>query len=242
MIKKIFFFGLFVFAFVHATHAQEYYRFKADFSIKEKFVGDEKGQLITGTVYFDKNTHKVYHDIRFPAREKWLNHDTTMYKIVADTLASKRTILPFGEMSVYNMILSQQLNDFGLNSGGYDLTSVEEGANGQTTSIWNPKKELKALLGKVVLMQEQKRVTGVAMYTTTDELAAKFYFKDYQLIEDLPVPGKIYQVFYIKEKTNEKDVSERKEKEFNRIITYKNIVINQQDEDEIYDFKLPDLK
>lgn len=232
MIKKIIPFLVLVFWGNSFVQAQEYYRFKADFSIKEKFVGDEKGQLITGTVYFDKNTRKVYHDIRFPAREKWLNHDTTMYKVVADTLASKRTTLPFGEFSVYNMILSQQLNDFGLNSGGYDLASVEEGANGQTTSTWNPKKELKELLGKVVLMQEQKRVTGVAIYAPTGELQGKFYFADYQMVEDLPVPGKIYQVFYPKETG----------KEFNRIITYKNIVINQQDEDEVYDFKLPDLK
>ncbi len=232
MIKKIVLFWVLLLTCNYVAQAQEYYRFRADFSIKEKFVGDEKGQLITGTVYYDKNSRKVCHDIRFPAREKWLNLDTTMYKIVADTVASKRTTLPFGEFSVYNMILSQQLNDFGLSSGGYDLASVEEGANGQTTSTWTPKKELNEILGKVVLMQEQKRVTGVAIYATTGEIQGKFYFTDYQMVEDLPVPGKIYQVFYPKESG----------KEFNRIITYKNIVINQQEQDEVYDFKLPDFK
>jgi hypothetical protein len=231
MIMRIFLSISLIFLFFLPIQAQDYFRFKSDFSIKEKMVGEEKGQLITGTVYYDKNVRKVNHDIRFPARERWLNFDTTMYRMVADTFVSKRTTMPFGEFSVYNMILSQQLNDFGMGKGGYDLSSVEDGTGGQTISTWKPIEALKELVGKVVLVQEQKRVTAVAFYSEKDEIKGKFYLKEYQLVEGLPVPGKIFQIFYLPEN-----------KEYNRIITFKNVVINQEGEDEKYDYKLPDIR
>jgi hypothetical protein len=230
MNKKALLFLLTLVAFTQAS-AQDYYRFKADFSIKEKFVGEEKGQLITGTVFFDNNTKKVCHDIRFPARERWINHDTFMYRFVSDTFVSKRGTLPFAEFSMYKMILSQQLGDFGLDKGGYTLAKVENGENGQTTSTWAPQPALKELIGNVVIVQEKKQVAAVALYSPTDSIQAKYYLKDYQLVEGLPVPTKIYQIFYFKDG-----------REQNRIITYKNVVINQEGEDEIYDFRLPDTQ
>ncbi len=218
--------------FVHSyLGAQDYYRFKADFSIKEKFINEEKGQLITGTVYFDGNTKKVCHDIRFPARERWVNQDTLMYRLVNDTLAGRRATIPFAEFSMYKMILSQQLSDFGLSKNGYTLKNVENGDNGQTTSTWAPEDAFKELIGNIVIVQEKKQVSAMAVYSPTDTLTAKYYFKEYQLVEGLPVPTKIYQIFYFKDG-----------REQNRIITYKNVIINQEDEDEIYDFRLPDTK
>lgn len=209
--------------------AQEYFRFRADFSIKEKIVGDTQGQLILGVVYYDKSVHKVNHFIRFPEKEAWLIQDTTMYRVVNDSLKSKSTIPPFGEFSMYNMILSQQLTDFGLAKGGYILANVEESGNGKTTSTWEPKEQLKAYLGKVIILQEQKRVSGVAFYDKEGLLQGKFYFQDYQIMEGLPVPTKILQKLFLPEK-----------KEFNRIITFTNVIINQDSEDEKYDFRLPD--
>lgn len=208
--------------------AQEYFRFKADFSIKEKIVGEEKGKLITGTVYYDANTRKVIHEITFPERETWINHDTLMYRIIKDSLVSKTVTGQIGEFSMYNMILSQQLNDFGLGQGGYTLAKVEESTEGKTTSTWEPIQQLKELLGKIILIQENKRVSAVAMFSVENLLRSKFYFQDYQIIEDLPVPGKIYQIAYLPDN-----------KEFNRITTYKNIIINQDAENEKYDYRIP---
>ncbi len=230
MNKKVILLFLFVLPCLSAI-AQDYYRFRADFSIKEKFVSDEKGQLITGTIFFDSNSKKVCHDIKFPAKERWINHDTLMYRIVNDTLAGRRATIPFAEFSMYKMILAQQLSDFGLDKSGYTLKNVENGENGQTTSTWIPEVALKDIVGKVIIVQEKKQISAVAMYSPTDTIAAKYYFKEYQLVEGLPVPTKIYQIYYFKDG-----------REQNRIITYKNVIINQEDEDEIYDFRLPDTK
>ncbi len=86
---------------------------------------------------------------------------------------------------------------------------------------------MKSYLGPVSLAQEQKRLTAAAFYDKDQKLVSKFYFQDYSIQNGLAVPGKIYQIFY------------RPEGEFVRIMTLKNILINQTDEDSTYDFVPP---
>jgi hypothetical protein len=210
------------------TRAQEYYRFRADFSIKEKNKGDAQGKLITGVVYYDKNQRKINHNVRFPAREEWLLHDTTMYRMVADTLVSKRTIIPIVEYSMYSMILNQQLADYGMAKTGYELEGVEEAGEGKVLSTWLPPQQVRHLLGKVLIMQSQKRIDALAFYDKDDKVTGKFYFKEYAAVSDLQVPGKIYQITYLPDGG-----------EFTRILEFKNVVVNEASDDEKYDFRLP---
>lgn len=209
-----------------ALVAQEFYRFKSDFSIKEKESGKDQGRLITGTIYFDKNLHKTVYDIRFPEPEQWLVRDTFMYRKKADTLISSQVVPPVGEFSIFNMILSQQLTDFGLAKVGYTPGEVQQDGN-QVIAQWMPPEHFKAYLGPVTLASEQKRLTAAAFFDKDQKLVSKFYFQEYSVQSGLPVPGKIYQIYY------------RESGEFVRIMTLKNIIINQTDEDHIYDFDQP---
>lgn len=204
----------------------EFYRFKSDFSIKEKEAGKDQGRLITGAIYYDKNLHKTVYQIRFPEPEKWMVRDTFMYRMKADTLVSQQMVPPVGEFSIFNMILSQQLNDFGLAKVGYTPGEVQQEGN-QVISKWLPPEQLKAHLGPVSMAQENKRLSAAAFYDKDEHLISKFYFQDYSVQNGLPVPGKIYQIFY------------RPEGEFVRIMTLKNILINQANEDSTYDFATP---
>ena len=219
---------LFLLAFsTNALQAQsDFYRFKSDFSIKEKEAGKDQGRLITGSIYYDKNLHKTVYDIRFPEPEQWLVRDTFMYRMKADTLVSQQMVPPVGEFSIFNMILSQQLNDFGLAKVGYTPGDVQQEGN-QVIAQWLPPEQLKTYLGPVSMAQENKRLTAAAFYDKDKKLVSKFYFQDYTVQNGLPVPGKIYQIFY------------RETGEFVRIMTLKNIIINQADEENIYDFAIP---
>lgn len=208
------------------TAQSEFYRFKADFSIKEKESGKDQGRLITGSIYYDKNLHKTVYDIRFPEPEQWLVRDTFMYRMKADTLVSQQMVPPVGEFSIFNMILSQQLNDFGLAKVGYTPGDVQQDGN-QVIAQWLPPEQLKTYLGPVSMAQENKRLNAAAFYDKEKKLVSKFYFQDYTLQSGLPVPGKIYQIFY------------RETGEFVRIMTLKNIIINQADEENTYDFVIP---
>ena len=208
------------------TAQTEFYRFKSDFSIKEKESGKDQGRLITGAIYYDKNLHKTVYNIRFPEPEQWLVRDTFMYRMKADTLVSQQMVPPVGEFSIFNMMLSQQLNDFGLSKVGYTPGDVQQNGN-QVIAQWLPPEQLKSYLGPVSLAQEQKRLSAAAFYDKDQKLVSKFYFQDYSVQNGLAVPGKIYQIFY------------RPEGEFVRIMTLKNIQINQTDEDSTYDFVTP---
>lgn len=222
--------GLFLLLFSAArTDAQDFFRFRAEFSIKEKTVGAEQGTLVTGTVYYDKNTRKLLHEVQFPEREQWLVQDTVLFRIIADTVNNRRTVAPFGEYSVYHMILNQQLHDFGLAKGGFVLSEVEDAGNGSTVSTWSPPEQAKKLMGNIVIMQEQKRTTAIAFYSPEGKVLSKFYFKDYQIIDGLPTPCKIYQIFFATDGS-----------ELNRIITFKNVLVNEATHDEKYDYRLPD--
>lgn len=218
---------LFLLAFLANTlQAQDFYRFKSDFSIKEKESGKDQGRLITGAIYYDKNLHKTAYHIRFPEPEQWLVRDTFMYRMKADTLAAQQIVPPVGEFSIFNMILSQQLNDFGLAKVGYTPGDVQQEGS-QVISQWLPPDQFKAYLGPVTMAQENKRISAAAFYDKDSKLVSKFYFQDYSVQNGLPVPGKIYQIFY------------RPEGEFVRIMILKNIIINQTDEDSTYDFDIP---
>ncbi|MBK6995511.1 MAG: hypothetical protein IPH31_11495 [Lewinellaceae bacterium] len=212
---------------INGIQAQtEFYRFKSDFSIKEKEAGKDQGRLITGAIYYDKNLHKTVYNIRFPEPEQWLVRDTFMYRMKADTLASQQIVPPVGEFSIFNMILSQQLNDFGLAKVGYTPGDVQQDGN-QVISQWLPPEQFKAYLGPVTMAQENKRLSAAAFYDKEKKLVSKFYFQDYTMENGLPIPGKIYQIFY------------REAGEFVRVMTLKNIIINQADEDSTYDFVVP---
>lgn len=212
---------------IEAAQAQsEFFRFKSDFSIKEKEAGKDQGRLIMGTVRYDRNLRKTAYDIRFPEPERWLVRDTFMFRLKADTLVSQQIVPPVGEFSIFNMILSQQLNDFGLAKVGYTPGEVQQEDN-QVISQWLPPAQFKAYLGPVTMAQENKRLTAAAFYDKDQKLVSKFYFQEYSVENGLPVPGKIYQIFY------------REEGEFVRLMTLKNITINQADEDRDYDFDIP---
>lgn len=219
--------ALLMFFSAGALSAQsEFFRFKSDFSIKEKESGKDQGRLITGTLYYDKNLHKTTYQIRFPEPEKWLVRDTFLFQLKADTLVSKKTVPPLGEFSIFAMILSQQLNDFGLARMGYKPGAIQQDGQ-QVISEWLPPEQFKTYLGPVSMAQENKRLVAAAFYDKDKKMVSKFYFQDYTVEDGLAIPGKIYQIFY------------REEGEYYRIMTLKNCKINQSNENEIYDFDTP---
>ncbi len=204
----------------------DFYRFKSDFSIKEKETAKDQGRLVTGSIYYDKNLQKTAFYVRFPEIETWLVRDTFMYCIRADTVALQKVVSPLNEFSIFNLILSQQLSDFGLSRMGYTPGDVQQDGE-QVISEWIPPESHKTKAGKLMLAQQNKRLKAVAIRTVDGKDAAKIYFQDYTMQNGLPVPGKIYQMFYLETG------------EFVRIITIKNIIINQIDEDNNYDFSIP---
>lgn len=208
---------------------QAWFRFRADFSIKEKLSGAAQGQLVTGTLFFDKNTGKINHQVVFPKHGNWLVSDTTLYEMIGDSVVSTQSVPPYSQYSLYRLILDQQLADFGLGKAGYTLSEMSQPDTNSVLTTWIPPARMKEQLGKIIVSRVRKTVDGVAFYDPKQVLLAKFYLKEYVVADDLPVPTKIIQIIY----------PPNGGAEYLRMVQFSQIVIDENSSDEKYDFKLP---
>jgi hypothetical protein len=203
---------------------QQFYRVKADFSIKEK---NPEGSfnLTVGKVYYDKNLRKLIYDVTFPEPETWVIYDTLVYKIKNQLIESKTKTASLVEHSIFHLALSGNLNDFGMKETPYELKSVEK-ADSLIIATYQPDSRLNKLLGKVVLSKKRRKIFGIAFYKPSGELAGKQIFEQYSNYKGCDFPGEIIQFNYTPQ--GEKI----------QITTFRNVIINQPDESHLYDYNL----
>ena len=90
---------------------QQFYKLKADFSIKEKFF-DGTSRLLMGKVYYDKTVKKIVYNITFPEPETWVIQDTSFYRLKAKKLVSKQKSFLIPNSSIFHFALTGQLADW----------------------------------------------------------------------------------------------------------------------------------
>jgi hypothetical protein len=83
------------------------------------------------------------------------------------------------------------------------------------------------MMGKVVMSNVNKKLNGVVFYKTTGEILNKQFYKNYINVSGCEFPTEVTQVTYLKSGQNY------------QVTTYKNVVINQNGEEGIYNFVVP---
>lgn len=224
---KIFFTLFILITFLSESFSQNFYRISGDFSIKGK--SDNSAQLVIGKFYYDKNEKKIMHDNSFPEKALWVTADTNLYKVVDHKIVSRQTIPNFTLFSMYNMVLSSQLNNFGLEGSIFTLENVEENDN-QVITTWMPPKSMKKYYGKIMISTMDDNLYGIIFFSTEDVILKKQFFEDYSVTNGLPFPGKITEITY------------KDGKETYQVTTYKNIRVNDRSEEYRYHFNLSDYK
>ena len=131
--KNIFVFVL-IFGF-HLSYAQQFYRIKADVSIKDKLANGTY-RLTVGKAYYDKPSLKLIYKLNFPQEETIVIKDTTLHKIGKDgILISSQNVMIMNEFSIFHLSLAGKLADYGINSGKangiYKVSKVEKEADGR---------------------------------------------------------------------------------------------------------------
>jgi hypothetical protein len=209
------------------TLGQQFFRLKADFSIKEN-LPDSSQVLTMGTVYFDKNSHQVVYDITFPQKGIYILTDSATYEINPGKPAKKTKTYNLYNFSIYNLALSSNLYNYGLtNNMVFKLTDVEK-EDSLVISTWSPSiKKIAELTGDVKISTKNKQLYGLAFFDQHKKLLSKQFFENYTMYKGLAFPGQILQINYIKDK------------EYYKITTYKNVVINAPNENEKYNYPLP---
>lgn len=202
--------------------AQHYYRIRADFTFK--FLGGNEGNssLVIGTAYFDKIDQKITYQVRFPAPQVWVMHDTTLFKFENGALISKNYIPSPVETSIFNLALQSSMSNFALESSAYTLENVEED-KGMVIATWAPPRvQGNDKLGKVLIANQNGLLTGIIFNNGAGEIIAKQFYDKYELIGGINFPKEVTQIYY------------SDGKESYQVTNYKNIVIDESGKDHLY--------
>lgn len=227
---------LIFFLFSFQSISQKFYRFKSDISVKDK-LADGSYRLTMGKVYYDKIYKKIVYDLKFPTKEKLIMQDTTMYKLDADGLlvsSQKTFIIP--DFTVFHLALTGQLFDYGLKPKKgektiYVIDKVERTDKGVLTS-WKPSDDYYAkYFGKIQMLNKDKRLSGMVFYNVEGEIVSRQSFKKYINVKGVEFPQEVTMISYGED--GKKNI---------QLTTYKNVVIDQNDENEIYRYRIPITK
>jgi hypothetical protein len=210
------------------TLGQYFYRFSTDFSVKEE-MPDGSQALTLGTIYYDAHQRKLVMDIDFPEKKVIYAHDSLVYTIVDDSVFRKsNTFINFFEGNLYHLALTNELNSFGLeNSGAYEITDIQRN-NNRLISTWEPLGKYKDVTGKILTLNEGKKLTGIVFYNKDGKLLSKQNLNDYRNYSGLLFPHEVVQQLYTEE-----------EKYLYKLYTYKNVVINEMGNENWYNYHLP---
>jgi hypothetical protein len=220
----------------YTCSGQKFYRFKADVTVKDK-LADGKYRLTMGKVYYDKIFKKIVYSLNFPKKEDIVIQDTSMFKINDKGLLIERnrTIL-MPEFTVFHLALTGKLSDYGLQSGKeeksiYKVGSVVKTKDGVLTT-WVPSDDkFKTLFGDIKMLTKNRRLDVMIFYDKDGKMVSRQFFKKYINVKGIEFPTEVTTISYAFDGT--KNIQQT---------TYKNIVIDQNDEDEMYRYRIPITK
>ena len=223
--NKLFFY-IFLFGFTFCQiNAQKFYRIKGEYSIKAK-AADGKSQLTIGKFYYDKNIKKLVYQNTFPQKETWVSSDTLVYRIIDNNIAAKYASPPIGQFSIFHLVLTNQINNYGLKNSPFTIQKVEK-QNDLVITTWLPPKNLAIIFGKVLISNKNNRLFGMVFIDSKDKIIRKQFFDNYQNFRGLEFPMEIVDISYTLNKENY------------QVTTYKNLEIDDVTEDYIYNFAIP---
>jgi hypothetical protein len=220
---------LIVWLTVHqAVQAQYFYRFSTDFSVKEE-KPDGSQALTLGTLYYDTHSRKLVMDIDFPEQKIIYAHDSLVYTVIGDSVLNKsNTFINFFEGNLYHLALTNELGSFGLeNSNAYEITDIERN-NQRLISTWEPRGKYEGVTGKILTLNEGKKLTGIVFYNKENKLLSKQNLNDYRNYSGLLFPHEVVQQLYVQEAEY-----------LYKLYTYKNVVINEMGNENWYNYTLP---
>jgi hypothetical protein len=215
---------LFFFCAILTSTGQDFFRFKADFSLKEiSSVGDSlERRLVIGTCYYDNNLNKLTYNLRFPHAEQWIVQDTFIYTLREGELINEASVPKITEHNIFKMLLEQTFTEFGMLKSGYQIQKVKKLGN-EIFVTYQPPEEHAKVLGSLVLVKEKKMLKGVIYYEPDGNMMFRQQLNNYQVVSGLPVPGEIAHIV------------EKGDKKIQRILSFDNILINESGFDDQYD-------
>lgn len=213
---------------VNPVAGQDYFRIRAGFSVKSAGTFDQKN-LTVGEVTYDRNSGQIIYHIDFPEKEQWITADTLIYRVKENRLISKMFTPAMAQFSVFHLSLNSHLQDFGLKSSQYTLKEVSREGE-MVISTWSPPSNLSDKLGDILVSTIDKRLYGVVFQDTEGEVIRKQFFSDYEIVSGLAFPGIITEIYYTGDD------------ESYQVTTFRNIRIDELENDQFYHYPVRNLR
>ncbi|GAP67667.1 hypothetical protein BA6E_101110 [Bacteroidales bacterium 6E] len=218
---RIFTVFLFLVLFQTAVFSQDYFRIKADFTVKISN-SDGTRNLTRGVVYYDKNIRELIYDISFPEKETWVSRDTSLLKIRDGKVYEKMSIPSINEFTIFHLALNSMLNDFGLKNSPFKIQKVEKKGD-LTLSYWNIPEQASTLMDFVVVARNGNRLESVVIMADEQKVLSKQFFRNYTKVKAFEFPTQIVQILY-----------DTQNRENYQLTEFKNLVVNETGNNESY--------
>lgn len=185
--------------------------------------------LTMGSVLYDRTYRKLVYHVTFPQKEDWVIMDTVFYRIVDNKVVDRQFVPMLPSSTIFEFALQNNLDNFGLEKSSYKLDKVERDAD-MVLTTWLPDKRLAKALGKIIVSKRKGKLVGVAFYTPKNELVKKQIFKGFIKSSGVEFPAEVIEILY---KVGGKET---------KVSTFKNLRINELNDDALYNFVIPASK
>jgi hypothetical protein len=206
--------------------AQQFFRISADVSVKTKLNSGEQN-LTVGKVFYDRNEKKVLYDLYFPEKEIIITADTVTYRIKDGKIVHRMFSPSLVDFSIFHLALSSNLPNYGLKTTQYQIDEVKKEGE-MVITTWLPPDRLSDELGKIMISVMDKRLQGVIFFGPDGEIDRKQLFEEYITKDGLVFPGKIIEISY------------SDQGESYQVMNFKNLQVDELENNHMYSYQLPD--
>jgi len=150
-----------------------------------------------------------------------------MYKIVGKDVSRNPLIPGFIDFSIFNLALNNNLKNYGLQKSVYTMKKVEKDED-LVISTWEPKKEVEKNIGILKIAVGENKLSGIIFYDPQNKMIGKQLFSEYATIGGFEFPTEIMNYSFRTDGS-----------EIHQLTTYKNIKVNNWDENTYYNYPVP---
>jgi|LSQX01.3.fsa_nt_gb hypothetical protein len=205
--------------------AQDYFRIGVDFTTKTK-PAEGKSNLTKGKVFYDKYTKELIYDISFPEKEKWVVQDSRIYKLINDSVYFSEEIPSLNEFTIFHLALNSDLTYFGLDKANYAISKVDKKGD-LVVTYWKIPPQIQEMISSIAVARKDDSLHSVIISGGDFQVSSKQFFRDYIRIGGFEFPGTVVHIFYDSE-----------QKENYQVMEFKNIVLNDVENEANYHYKL----
>ena len=227
LVKYSLFFAIILFASAFCVQGQQFFRVRADVTIKTKLTTGEQN-LTVGRIFYDRNERQILYDISFPEKELIITADTVTYRIKDDKIVHRMYSPSLVDFSIFHLALSSNLPNYGLTRTQYTIEEVSKEAE-MVITTWSPPIGLSDELGKIMMSVMDKKLQGVIFFDPEGNISRKQLFENYITKNGLIFPGKIVEISYTEEGENY------------QVMNFKNLTIDELENSNMYSYRLDNL-